>query len=75
MIGRLIGWIIFLAGAAVLVRDGLVWIDTKHWEPIALGQLWFDLDRTGARVLDWRRGDWRIAGDGRLSRARPRARE
>jgi hypothetical protein len=44
MIGRLIGWIIFLAGAAVLVRDGLVWIDTKHWAPIALGQLWYELN-------------------------------
>jgi hypothetical protein len=43
MIGRLIGWIIFLAGLSVLVRDVLIWIDTKHWAPIAVGQLWFDL--------------------------------
>jgi len=43
MIGRLIGWIIFLAGLSVLVRDVMVWIDTKDWAPIALGQLWFDL--------------------------------
>ncbi len=51
MIGRLIGWIIFLAGTAVLVRDGLVWIDTKHWEPIALGQLWYELDRSGLNLV------------------------
>ena len=44
MIGRLIGWIIFLAGLSVLVRDVMVWIDTKDWAPIALGQLWFDLN-------------------------------
>jgi hypothetical protein len=50
MIGRLIGWIVFLAGLAVLVRDVFVWIDTKHWAPIALGQLWFDLDRSSLNV-------------------------
>jgi hypothetical protein len=41
MIGRLIGWMILLAGLSVLVRDGLVWINTGRWAPIALGQLWF----------------------------------
>jgi hypothetical protein len=51
MIGRLIGWIIFLAGLAVLVRDVLVWIDTKHWAPIALGQLWFDLNRSSLNLV------------------------
>ena len=51
MIGRLIGWIVFLAGVAVLVRDALVWIDTKHWAPIALGQLWFDLDRSSLNLV------------------------
>ena len=51
MIGRLIGWTFFLAGVAVLVRDMLVWIDTKHWVPIALGQLWFDLDRSSLNLI------------------------
>ena len=51
MIGRLIGWTIFLAGAAVLVRDGLVWLDTKHWTPIALGQLWYDLNRSSLNLV------------------------
>jgi hypothetical protein len=51
VIGRLIGWIIFLAGLSVLVRDVLVWIDTKHWGPIALGQLWFDLDRSSLNLV------------------------
>ena len=45
ILGRLIGWIVFLAGAAVLVRDFLVWVDTKIWAPIALGQLWYQLNR------------------------------
>ena len=51
MIGRLIGWIFFLAGLSVLVRDALVWIDTKHWAPIALGQLWFDLNRSSLNLV------------------------
>jgi len=51
MIGRLIGWVFFLAGLAVLVRDALVWIDTKRWAPIALGQLWFDLDRSSLNLV------------------------
>ena len=51
MIGRLIGWIFFLAGLAVLTRDVFVWIDTKHWAPIAVGQLWFDLDRSSLNLV------------------------
>src|SRR6185369_656324 len=51
MIGRLIGWIIFLAGLAVLARDVFVWIDTKHWAPIALGQVWFDLNRSSLNLV------------------------
>ena len=44
MIGRLIGWILFLAGLAVLTRDAFVWIETKQWAPLALGQLWYNLN-------------------------------
>ena len=50
MIARLIGWVFFLAGLSVLVRDALVSIDTKHWVPIALGQLWFDIDRSSLNL-------------------------
>jgi|SRR5215472_1212944 len=51
IVGRLIGWVAFLAGAAVLVRDVLVWIDTKHWAPIALGQLWYELNRSSLNLV------------------------
>ena len=51
IVGRLIGWVALLAGAAVLVRDGLVWIDTKHWAPIALGQLWYELNRSSLNLV------------------------
>jgi len=50
IVGRLIGWVAFLAGAAVLVRDVLVWIDTKHWAPIALGQLWYQLNHSSLNL-------------------------
>jgi hypothetical protein len=51
IVGRVIGWIVLLAGAAALVRDLLVWIDTKHWAPLALGQLWYDLNRSSLNVV------------------------
>ena len=51
MIGRLIGWILFLAGLAVLARDAFVWIETKHWAPIALGQLWYDLSPSSLNLV------------------------
>ena len=51
IVGRVIGWIALLLGAAVLVRDMLVWIDTKHWAPIALGQLWYDLNHSSLNLV------------------------
>src|ERR1700745_3479314 len=51
IVGRLIGWVFFLAGAAVLVRDLLVWFDTKTWAPIALGQLWYQLNRSSLNLV------------------------
>ena len=51
IVGRVIGWIVLLFGSAVLVRDVLVWIDTKHWAPIALGQLWYQLNRSSLNFV------------------------
>jgi hypothetical protein len=51
IVGRLIGGIVFLAGAAVLVWDLRVWIKTGHWAPIALGQLWYQLDRSSLNLV------------------------
>jgi hypothetical protein len=51
MIGRLIGWIFFLAGLAVLARDLFAWIESKQWRPIALGELWYDLDRSSLNLV------------------------
>jgi hypothetical protein len=51
MIGRLVGWIFFLAGLAVLARDVVAWVETRRWAPIALGQLWFDLNRSSLNLV------------------------
>jgi len=51
VVGRVLGWIALLAGAAVLIRDLLVWIDTRHWAPLALGQLWYDLNRSSLNLV------------------------
>ena len=51
IVGRVIGWIALLAGASVLVRDLLAWFDTKHWMPIALGQLLYDLNRASLNLV------------------------
>ncbi len=51
MIGRLIGWIISLAGLAVLARDVFVSIDTKQWAPIAVGQLWYNLNPSSLNLV------------------------
>jgi len=42
VVGRLLGWLILLAGLVVLGRDLIGWYDTRVFAPIALGQLWFD---------------------------------
>jgi ribose/xylose/arabinose/galactoside ABC-type transport system permease subunit len=40
IIGRLIGWIVLLAGLSVLTRDLLVWLDTGRWLPLSLAEAW-----------------------------------
>jgi hypothetical protein len=44
--GRVLGWLIIIAGLVVLGRDILLGFETGVWAPIALGQLWFDIDRS-----------------------------
>jgi hypothetical protein len=36
---------------AVLARDAFVWIETKQWAPLALGQLWYDLNRSSLNLV------------------------
>ena len=51
MVGRLVGWLLILAGIAVLVQDVMTSLDTRIWAPLALGQLWGNLDRTSLNFV------------------------
>jgi hypothetical protein len=51
IVWRVIGWIVFLAGLSVLVRDVIAWFNTKIWAPIAIGQLWYELDRSSLNLV------------------------
>jgi hypothetical protein len=44
IVGRLFGWVLLLAGLAVLLRDVLVRLDTERWVPLAVGDVrgWSD---------------------------------
>ena len=43
LVGRLVGWVLLLAGLIVLVRDLIGLLDTGSFSPIVLGELWFTL--------------------------------
>jgi hypothetical protein len=51
IVGRVIGWLVLLAGFSVLTRDVMVWIDRKIWAPVALGQLWYELSRSSLNLV------------------------
>ena len=43
VIGRVIGWILVVAGIAILARDIFGWINTGPLVFVAAGELWFTL--------------------------------
>ena len=51
IVWRIIGWIVLLAGLSVLVRDAIAGFDTGVWRPIAVGQLWYDIDRSSLNLV------------------------
>jgi hypothetical protein len=51
IVWRTIGWIVLLAGLSVLVRDAIAGFDTGVWRPIAVGQLWYDVDRSSLNLV------------------------
>jgi hypothetical protein len=50
IVWRVIGWIALLAGLSVLVRDVIASFDIGLWRPIAVGQLWYDFDRSSLNL-------------------------
>ncbi len=51
IVGRVIGWLVLLAGVSVLTRDVIVWIETKTWAPVAFGQLWYQFNRSSLNLV------------------------
>lgn len=44
IVSALIGWILILGAAFALGRQAHLWWQSGTFEPLALGQLWYDLD-------------------------------
>ena len=44
IVGRIVGWLFALLAVAAAARDLVAWYDIGSFEPMPLGQLWFDLD-------------------------------
>jgi len=51
IVGRVIGWLVLLAGLSVLTRDMMVWIDRRIWAPLTLGELWYELSRSSLNLV------------------------
>jgi hypothetical protein len=47
IVGRVLGWILFLCGLTLLGRDVLGWLDTHRLQAESFGRLWSDLDSKG----------------------------
>lgn len=43
LIGRLVGWVLVLAGVIVGLRDGLIWYQTGAYPFTKGGELWYTL--------------------------------
>ena len=44
IVGRIIGWFFALLAVASAARDGAAWYDTGTFDPMPLGELWFNID-------------------------------
>lgn len=51
IVWRIVGWGALLAGLSVLVRDVIAWFDNRVWAPLAVGQLWYELDRSSLNLV------------------------
>jgi hypothetical protein len=50
IVRRAIGWLFVLAGLSVLVRDVIAWFENRVWTPIAVGELWYHIDRSSLNL-------------------------
>ena len=43
IVGRVIGWFLLAAALVVLGRDLVGWFDSRNFDPVAAGALWFEI--------------------------------
>lgn len=51
LFGRVIGWLLLLAAAALLAHDIVAWRQGGEFAPLVLGQLWFSIDRASLNLV------------------------
>ena len=50
-VGRIIGWVLLLAALAAAGYEAMAAINSGGWRPIALGELWYRLDRGSLNLI------------------------
>ena len=45
LLGRIVGWVLALAGVIIAIRDALIWYQTGTYPFTTGGELWFQLHR------------------------------
>jgi hypothetical protein len=43
LVGRIIGWILFIGALPVFATDALLWAESGQWAPFSAGELWYSL--------------------------------
>jgi len=51
IVGRVIGWILVVAGLAILAKDVIGWLDTGTLAFSATGELWFSLHNGSLNLI------------------------
>ena len=51
LIGRVLGWMLVLAGIVVGVKDAIVWQQTGEYPLATVGELWFSVDPASLNTL------------------------
>jgi hypothetical protein len=51
VVGRILGWLFLATGSFVLVQDLWASLAVNRWAPIALGQLWYNADRSSLNLV------------------------
>ena len=51
LLGRLLGWLFLILALIAEGHDIWGWLDTGHYQVASLGQLWFEIHRSGLAAM------------------------